>query len=157
MNAWIDAGEKLPTEKGQYLVCLERLAPEDLGGSSRRIRILRWTDEGWRLPRHFPEWINEALTERVTHWQALPEMPKEKAATPKSIKCRICGCNMVWENPYAPGLYQESSCYLGDNWPICHDCMVEHCTHANCLACNYGKYPDCRFLKMKVFYLQNTD
>ncbi len=75
MSAWIDASEKAPTENGRYLVCLERLASENLGGNSRSIKILRWTDEGWRLPRHFPEWINDAITERVTHWQALPEMP----------------------------------------------------------------------------------
>lgn len=75
MGAWIDAGVKSPTEKGYYLVCLARTAPEDLGGDSKRIRILRWTGEGWRLPVHFPKWINDEINEVVTHWQALPQMP----------------------------------------------------------------------------------
>lgn len=66
--------------------------------------------------------------------------------------CKICGCQMVWEHPSIPGHFQESSCYLGSDWRICHDCMVEHCVNTNCLACNYGKYPDCRFLKMKLYY-----
>lgn len=70
--------------------------------------------------------------------------------------CRLCGAQMVWENPYLPGHFQESSCYLGEGWPICHDCMVEHCVHASCLGCNYGKYPDCRFLKMKIYYRDNN-
>lgn len=76
MSDWIDADEQAPTENGRYLVCLKRLEPENLGDNSSRIIILRWTDEGWRLPWHYPEWINEELTERVTHWQTLPEMPK---------------------------------------------------------------------------------
>lgn len=74
----------------------------------------------------------------------------------KKIKCKICGCAMVWEHPQVPGVFQESSCYLGDGWPICRDCMIDHCVHANCLACNYGKYPDCQFLEMKTVYLRNN-
>lgn len=65
--------------------------------------------------------------------------------------CRICGGSMVRENPSSSGHFVESSCNLED-WPICHDCMVEHCVNTNCLGCNYGKYPDCRFLKMKLQY-----
>lgn len=69
--------------------------------------------------------------------------------------CRICGSRMVWSHPIIPDCMQESSCYLGGDWPICHDCMMEHCVHTNCFACNYGKYPDCRFLKMKMHYKNN--
>lgn len=77
MSAWIDVGKKLPIEKGYYLVCIERIAPEDLGGSSRRIKILRWTNEGLRMPTHFPKWIINEITEYVTHWQFLPALPRE--------------------------------------------------------------------------------
>jgi hypothetical protein len=31
--------------------------------------------------------------------------------------------------------------------------MVEHCCGTNCYACEYGKYPDCRFLDMKRHYM----
>lgn len=65
--------------------------------------------------------------------------------------CKLCKCSMVWEAPLGSGLFVESS-YNLDDWPICHDCMVEHCVNTNCLGCNYGKYPDCRFLKMKLQY-----
>lgn len=65
--------------------------------------------------------------------------------------CKVCGCKMVWKHPSISGMFVKSSCDL-DDWPICHDCMVEHCVHANCLGCNYGKYPDCRFLEMKLHY-----
>ena len=69
-------------------------------------------------------------------------------------KCKLCGGNMIWENPYIPGHFHESSCNIED-WPICHDCMVEHCCHTNCLGCEYGKYPDCRFLEMKQHYMSD--
>jgi hypothetical protein len=33
--------------------------------------------------------------------------------------------------------------------------MVEHCININCYACEYGKYPDCRFIEMKKHYLHD--
>lgn len=66
--------------------------------------------------------------------------------------CKLCGARMVWENPHIPGHFHESSCNI-DDWPICHDCMVEHCCSTNCSDCEYGKYPDCRFLDMKRHYM----
>ena len=67
--------------------------------------------------------------------------------------CKICGCTMVSEYSNIPVRYWESSCNI-ENWPICHDCMVEHCTGINCYACKYGKYPECRFLDMKKHYIE---
>jgi len=71
---------------------------------------------------------------------------------PMAKNCKLCGCAMVWENPHLPGHYHESSCNIED-WPICHDCMVEHCCQTNCLGCGYGQYPDCRFSDMKHHYM----
>jgi len=65
--------------------------------------------------------------------------------------CKLCGCKTVWENLHIPGHFHASSCDLED-WHICHDCMVEHCVTTNCLGCEYGEYPDCRFLEMKQLY-----
>jgi len=86
------------------------------------------------------------------------EAVKKKAvkAFGKSLtkNCKLCGDKKVWEHPNIPGQLMESSCNVED-WPICNECMVEHCTHRNCFGCNYGKYPDCRFLDMKIYYLSN--
>lgn len=62
--------------------------------------------------------------------------------------CKRCGGKMVWENPHLPGHFHASSCNIED-WDICHDCMVDHCVATNCLECDLGKYPECRFLEMK--------
>lgn len=66
--------------------------------------------------------------------------------------CSVCGCKMVWKNPHLVGNFQESSCNLED-WDICHDCMVDHCTTTNCFGCKLGKYPECRFLDLKKHYI----
>ena len=60
-----------------------------------------------------------------------------------TMKCRTCGCLADWDSPRK-------------NWPICKDCMIDHCTHANCLTCNYGTYPDCEFLEMKLNHRDKT-
>lgn len=78
--------------------------------------------------------------------------------SPESVrlKCRTCGVPLVWKNKDAD-MSQMSSEYLGGLWPICKSCMIEHCTRANCSACNYGRYPDCRFLKLKSEYLKEDN
>ncbi len=63
----------------------------------------------------------------------------------QELRCKACGALMVWENPHLLGHWHESSCYLGDGWPLCEECMTDHCESSNCLGCEYGKYPDCRF------------
>ena len=73
---WIPVSERLPTERGYYLVVVKRIAPDELGGNNTRVKIMRWMGEDWRYPVHIPEWINEAITETVTHWQPLPAAPK---------------------------------------------------------------------------------
>lgn len=76
-NRWIPIGERMPTERAYYLAVVERLAPEELGGNETRIRIMRWMGEDWRYAYHIPEWINEAITETVTHWKPLPSAPEK--------------------------------------------------------------------------------
>jgi hypothetical protein len=70
--------------------------------------------------------------------------------------CKLCGAKMVWENPYISGHYIESSCNM-DGWDICCECMADHCCSTNCLGCEYGKYPECRFLELKRHYMSNSE
>lgn len=74
---WIPVTERLPTGCGYYLSVVERIAPDELGGNNTRVKIMRWLGADWRYPTHIPKWINEAITETVTHWMPLPEPPKE--------------------------------------------------------------------------------
>ena len=61
--------------------------------------------------------------------------------------CKLCGGRMVYV-PDISGYFHESSCNLED-WPICNDCMVDHCCRTNCLGCEYGKHTSYRFIGMK--------
>ena len=75
-HRWVPVTEQLPTERGYYLAVIKRIAPDELGGNNTRVKIMRWMGEDWRYPLHIPKWINEAITETVTHWMPLPELPK---------------------------------------------------------------------------------
>ena len=66
-------------------------------------------------------------------------------------RCEVCGAESLWEHSTQPDIIMADSSYLED-WPLCQDCMIEHCVNTSCLACNYGKYPDCRFLDMDWYY-----
>ena len=73
---------------------------------------------------------------------------------PRPLNCEFCGRKLIWENPHIPGHWHESSCYFGEDWPICIDCMATHCESANCVNCKYGTYPGCRFYYLHRNYDQ---
>ena len=74
---WISVDDRLPEETGRYLVVKKRIAPDELGGNRTDIVILRFfVDDGFRMPTHIPDWINEEINEEVTHWMPLPDAPK---------------------------------------------------------------------------------
>ena len=74
---WISVKDRLPKETGRYLTVKKRIAPDDFGGNSTNIIILRFTvDDGFKMPTHIPDWINEKINEEITHWMPLPEPPK---------------------------------------------------------------------------------
>lgn len=81
------------------------------------------------------------------------EVPQEQVAkvfgiTPTEKVCSVCGQKTVYEHPDIPGLFMNNSDDI-PGWPVCMSCMEEHCCTTNCLKCEYGKFPDCRFLDMK--------
>ena len=77
VQEWISAADRLPDETGRYLVVKKRVAPDELGGNRTDIVILRFfVDDGFRMPTHIPDWINEEINEEVTHWMPIPQPPK---------------------------------------------------------------------------------
>ena len=74
---WISVKDKLPDETGRYLAVKKRIAPDDFGGDRTDIVIIRFfADDGFRMPVHFPDWLNKKINEEVTHWMPLPQPPK---------------------------------------------------------------------------------
>ena len=77
VQEWISDDDRLPDETGRYLAVKKRIAPDELGGNRTDIVILRFfVDDGFRMPTHIPDWINEEINEEVTHWMPLPNPPK---------------------------------------------------------------------------------
>ena len=73
VQEWISVDERLPDATGRYLAVKKRIAPDALGGNRTDIVILRFfVDDGFRMPTHIPDWINEEINEEVTHWMPLP-------------------------------------------------------------------------------------
>ena len=73
VQEWISVDDRLPDETGRYLVVKKRIAPDELGGNRTDIVILRFfVGDGFRMPTHIPDWINEEINEEVTHWMPLP-------------------------------------------------------------------------------------
>ena len=77
MPQWISVDDRLPDETGRYLAVKKRIAPDEFGGNRTDIVILRFSvDDGFKMPTHIPDWINEKINEEVTHWMPIPEPPK---------------------------------------------------------------------------------
>ena len=73
VQEWISVDDRLPEETGRYLAVKKRIAPDKLGGNRTDIVILRFfVGDGFRMPTHIPDWINEEINEEITHWMPLP-------------------------------------------------------------------------------------
>lgn len=76
-NRWISVAERLPEESGRYLVQVNRIASECLGGNSNFMRIKMFTNGEWAYGTHSPAWVNGELKDCVTHWRPLPTVPEK--------------------------------------------------------------------------------
>lgn len=77
VQEWISVDDRLPDKTGRYLAVKKRIAPDYLGENRTDIVILRFlVGDGFRMPTHIPNWINEEINEEVTHWMQLPKPPK---------------------------------------------------------------------------------
>lgn len=77
-NEWIDVIDRQPENDGRYLVVLKTEGNIGFDVDKTEIRIMRFDCvNGWRLPVHFPEEINDRLNQTALCWQPLPDLPKE--------------------------------------------------------------------------------
>lgn len=77
---WIPCSERLPEEDGLYLVTSrEKATAEEFGFDldDVEVRKMRFNEDGWRIPKHIPEWINGVVHTTVLAWMPLPESYKE--------------------------------------------------------------------------------
>jgi hypothetical protein len=77
---WIPCSERLPEEYGLYLVTSrEKATAEEFGFDLDDVEVkkMRFNEDGWRIPRHIPEWINGVVHTTVLAWMPLPEPYKD--------------------------------------------------------------------------------
>lgn len=80
------------------------------------------------------------------------EWEKVKPYVWEDLDCEICGARLVWHRdgqPYA------STDYIG--LKICRICRMQECLDTNCLGCEEGEYPTCRFSHLKALARGDED
>lgn len=77
------------------------------------------------------------------------EWEKAKPVEWKEMFCDTCGSQIVYKT--AAGM-MASSDYIGTS--TCRDCQMEHCRRTNCLGCEIGNYPDCKFAYLKQMAME---
>lgn len=78
---WIPCSERLPEEDGLYLVTSrEKATAEEFGFDldDVEVRKMRFNEDGWRIPKHIPEWINGVVHTTVLAWMPLPKPYREE-------------------------------------------------------------------------------
>ena len=60
------------------------------------------------------------------------------------MNCDICGKPMIM---YIQGHMVSMGNYMGTT--TCRTCVTEYCNQTNCLGCERGSYPDCKFKSLK--------
>ena len=69
----------------------------------------------------------------------------------EDLCCRICDTRVSIKTK--DGWILKSNSEGDESKGICHDCLIEHYIHTNCLGCDWYKYPDCPHVFMKKIYL----
>lgn len=61
--------------------------------------------------------------------------------------CEYCGRPLVRKIPTGPRYFTSTEDYVGA--PLCRQCLEEHCLQTNCVQCEIGKWPNCRYSYIK--------
>ena len=97
------------------------------------------SEDPWRFCPGCGEPIEYEKAEPV-HWQ--------------EQDCVKCGCALIrlvrCNTPFFHVKYE----YVGA--PLCRNCLEEHCVQTNCLQCEIGNWPNCRYADIKRQGLQKA-
>lgn len=113
--------------------------------------IPKITQEGPRImPRYWCATCGRALPNPAdTSWRFCPdcgeeiEYAKAKPVQWREQNCEQCGSLLIRKMPGPPPYFISTDSFAGG--PLCYRCMEEHCTQTNCLQCEIGKWPNCRY------------
>lgn len=76
------------------------------------------------------------------------EWEKVKPVVWKPLDCEVCGKKLIIETQFGP---MASADYI--EGPVCRECQIEHCRTTNCLGCDRGEYPYCKYEHLKALAL----
>ena len=68
--------------------------------------------------------------------------------------CVKCGCALIRLVRCNTPFFQAKYEYVGAT--LCRNCLEEHCVQTNCLQCEIGNWPNCRYADIKRQGLQKA-
>ena len=104
--------------------------------------------------RSLPAPDGTAMGVKSDPWRYCPgcgapiEYDKAKHVQWKEQKCTGCGRPLIYlAGAGAPYFLTTFDFVAGTT--LCRNCLEEHCVQANCLQCDIGQWPDCRYAYIK--------
>ena len=77
--------------------------------------------------------------------EEVPEVVEEE------LYCEQCGSQLIYKVDTLPqSRFMASSDYVGGR--ICLPCLAEHCAQTNCLQCDLGNWPKCKYEWIKKLH-----
>ena len=71
-----------------------------------------------------------------------------------SKNCVKCGRPLIQLVQDRRPFFRSNYEYVGAS--LCRDCLEEHCVQTNCLQCDIGNWPGCRYVDIKRQGLQKA-
>jgi len=107
------------------------------------------------MPRHWCSNCGRKLVPQNNFYKMLPDnfcpgcgekIEWDKAVPVKwePMNCDVCGKPLIVD---MSGHMVAVGYYIGTT--TCRNCMEEYCSQTNCLGCERGTYPDCKFQYLK--------
>ena len=82
------------------------------------------------------------------------EYEKAEPVQWREQNCDKCGRPLIQPVQGLIPFFQAKYEYVGAS--LCRDCLEEHCVQTNCLQCDIGNWPDCRYADIKRQGLQKA-
>lgn len=105
-----------------------------------------------------PAPIQDKAEDSKKAWRFCPvcgepiEYEKAQHVQWREQNCEHCGRPLIRKIPTGPQFFISTEDYVGAS--LCRRCLEEYCLQTNCVQCEIGKWPNCRYSYIKSSGLQ---
>ena len=84
----------------------------------------------------------------------IPKITQDAPNIVQRYWCSTCGRPLIQLVQDRRPFFRANYEYVGAS--LCRDCLEEHCVQTNCLQCDLGNWPGCRYADIKRQGLQKA-